>query len=70
MKKFLDFLGIILLIGGIIGLIACSIFAIIFSFQNPDMTRMRMFLETPGLQFKALISAIVYYSGYAILRRD
>lgn len=48
-------IGIILTIGGFIGAIICAIAAIIFYFQNPDMTGLRRFIEYPAPSIWAII---------------
>lgn len=45
--KIKEFIGVILMIGGIIGIIACGIASVVFMVKNPDMTDMRRLIEYP-----------------------
>lgn len=47
MKNLKSTIGLCLILGGFLGMIACVIAAGVFTWQNPDMTEMRRFLEYP-----------------------
>lgn len=66
-KNIKALIGIILMLGGFIGLIACGIAAFVFYFQNPDMTDLRRFIEYPGPSIGAVVCLICEAIGRSIL---
>lgn len=51
-------IGIILMLGGFVGLIACAVAALVFYLQNPDMTDLRRLIEYPGPSIGAIVCLI------------
>lgn len=47
MKNLKTIIGCGLILCGFLGIIACAIAAVVFTWSNPDMTEMRRFLEYP-----------------------
>ena len=66
-KNITSLIGIILMLGGFIGLIACGIAAMVFYFQNPDMTDLRRLIEYPGPSIGAIVCLICEAVGRGIL---
>lgn len=69
MKKFIDLIGILLVIGSFIGMIVCAVFEMIFYFQHPDMTNLRLLIENPGPTIGVVICLICYMFGQYMLKR-
>ena len=69
MRQFIDLIGILLVIGSFIGMIVCAVFAVIFNFQNPDMTDLRLLIEYPGPTIGVVICLICYMFGQHLLKR-
>lgn len=67
MKNTKVILGLIMVFGGFIAAVGCVIASIILSFQNPDMTELRRFLEYPGPTIIGLISIAIIYVGKEII---
>jgi hypothetical protein len=61
--KIKDVIAVVLVLGGIIGVIVCAITALVFYFQNPDMTALRRSMEFPWPTIGALISFIATEVG-------
>ena len=68
MNKTKAILGIIMVFGGIIAVIVCTISAIIFAFQNPDMTELRRLLEYPEPSIIGLISLVIAQIGAHMIK--
>jgi hypothetical protein len=62
MKTAKRMLSCALILCGLIGMIACLVASLVFSWQNPDMTEMRRFLDYPW----PTVWAIVDYVGIQI----
>ena len=69
MKINKDIIGFILMLGGLIGILICTLVAYMFYFENPDMTELRRFIEYPGPSIGAIISIIATYTGQYMMRR-
>lgn len=63
-------IGCILIVLAIIAIIGCAISAVIFYFQNPDMTELRRFIEYPAPSIIALIAIVVAYVGKYLISRS
>ena len=63
-------IGCILIVLAIIAIIGCAIAAVIFYFQNPDMTELRRFIEYPAPSIIALIAIVVAYVGKYLISRS
>lgn len=61
--KFKEFIGVILTIGSLIGIVVCAIVSTIFYFQNPDMTDLRRLFEYPEPAIGAVICFITFTIG-------
>lgn len=66
--KLKDIIGVTLIIGAFIGMLICAIASIIFSFQNPDMTEMRRFLEYPEPTIWSIVCLACAWIGKTILK--
>ena len=66
--KLKDIIGVTLIIGAFIGMLICAIASIIFSFQNPDMTEMRRFLEYPEPTIWLIVCLVCAWIGKTILK--
>ena len=66
-KNIVSLIGIILTLGGFIGLIACGIAAMVFYFQNPDMTDLRRLIEYPGPSIWAVVCLICEAIGRGMI---
>lgn len=64
MTKFLNTLGVIIMLLSIAGLVAGGIWYGIYNLMNPDMTDMRLFLSNPYPTIMAFGSLITAYIGY------
>lgn len=53
----------VMLIFGIIGIIIFSVWGFALSFQNPDMTDLRFFIEFPHVYIGGIVSAIITAIG-------
>ena len=62
MKNFKGIFGCALILCGFLGMFACIIASCVFSWQNPDMTTMRRFLEYP----QPSVWCIVDYIGIQV----
>lgn len=62
MKNLKSTIGLGLILGGFIGIVACVIANYVFMWQHPDMTTMRRFLEYPW----PTVWCIVDYIGIQI----
>lgn len=65
--KIKALIGIILILGGFVGLIACAIAATVFYFKNPDMTDLRRFLEYPAPSIGAVVCLICEAIGRGMI---
>ena len=66
-SKTKTIIGLVLMIISTIGMIACAVSAMVFYFQNPDMTELRRFIEFPWPTIGAAICLTVFGIGtYAI----
>lgn len=63
-------IGCILVVLAFISMIGCVIAAVIFYYQNPDMTALRRFIEYPAPSIIALIAIIVAYVGKYLISRS
>lgn len=63
MKKFKSFIRIALVIGGMIGIIACIVAAWVFMFHNPDMTDMRRLIEYPAPTIWSIVCLVAVLVG-------
>ena len=63
-------IGCILIIVAIIAIIGSAVAAVIFYFQNPDMTELRRFIEYPAPSIIALIAIVVVYVGKYLISRS
>ena len=70
MKNVKVILGFIMVFGGFIAAMGCVIAALVFAFQNPDMTELRRLLEYPGPSVIGLISLGIMYLGAKILKSE
>lgn len=68
MKNLKVWIGIILYFAGFIGVIACAIAAIVFAWQNPDMTNIRRFLEYPDPTVWCIVDAIAMEIGQRLVK--
>ena len=51
----------------LIGMLACVISAMVFYFQNPDMTELRQFIEFPWPTIGAVVCLVVYGIGEYVI---
>ena len=65
--KFLIIGCIMVIIGLVIGF-GSAISAMIFRWNNPDMTEMRQFLENPGPTITSIIGYVIAGIGYEIAK--
>lgn len=66
-SKTKTIIGLVLMIISTIGMVACSVCATVFYFQNPDMTELRRFIEFPWPTIGAAVCLAVFGIGkYAI----
>lgn len=63
-------IGCILIVLAFISIIGCAIAAVIFYFQNPDMTALRRFIEYPAPSIIALVAMVVYGIGKYLISRS
>lgn len=63
-------IGCILVVLAIIAMIGCLIAAVIFYYQNPDMTALRRFIEYPAPSIIALIAIVALYVGKYLISRS
>ena len=63
-------IGIVLVIGSFIALVAAAIWAIVFNWMNPDMTELRLFLENPYPTIIAFVSVVGLMVGKFLLGVD
>lgn len=63
-------IGCILIVLAIIAIIGSAVAAVIFYFQNPDMTELRRFIEYPAPSIIALIAIVVVYVGKYLISRS
>lgn len=63
-------IGCILIVLAIIAIIGSAVAAVIFYFQNPDMTELRRFIEYPAPSIIALIAIVVAYVGKYLISRS
>lgn len=61
--KIKDVIAVVLMLGGIVGALVCAITALVFYFQNPDMTDLRRFIEMPWTTIGVLVSIIAVEVG-------
>lgn len=66
--KLKDIIGVTLIIGAFIGMLICAIAGVVFSFQNPDMTEMRQFLEYPEPTIWLIVCLACAWIGKTILK--
>lgn len=67
--KFL-IIGCIMMVAGLVMLLGASIAAMVFSWNNPDMTEMRQFLENPGPTIISVLGCAIAYTGCVIVKYD
>ena len=67
-RNIKSLVGLILLLGSIIGILACVIASIVFSFKNIDMTSMRRLIEYPQPTIWVIICWIVGNVGKSMLK--
>ena len=65
--KIKEIIGVVLVIGGLIGLIACAVAAVIFYFQNPDMTDLRRLIEYPEPSIWAVVCLVCEAIGRSMI---
>ena len=68
-RKFLIIGLIMILIGVALG-IGSAIAAMVFRWNNPDMTEMRQFLENPGPTITCIIGYVIAVIGCAISKHS
>ena len=54
-------IGIILMLISLVGAVIIGVCSVVYSIQNPDMTKMRQLIENPGLPVTAIICFIMCY---------
>ena len=60
-------LGLIFILIAFITLIIAAIWSIVFQFQNPDMTELRLLIENPYPTVVAIISLIGFMVGKTLI---
>ena len=60
-------IGMILILIAFIALIIAAIWSMIFNFQNPDMTDLRLVIENPGPTIIAIVSLIGFGVGKTLI---
>lgn len=66
-SKTKTIIGLVLMIMSIIGMVACAVCAMVFYFQNPDMTELRRFIEFPWPTIGVVVCLAIFGIGkYAI----
>lgn len=66
-NKIKTTIGMILNLIAFIALVVAAIWSIVFQFQNPDMTELRLFIENPGPTIMAIVSLIGFGVGKALI---
>lgn len=59
----------IIVVVTLIVIITCTVVSVIFQFSHPDMTTTRRLLEFPQPLIISIISAVIFFIGYAKLRK-
>lgn len=67
-NKFNDILGLGLILTAFITVLCCAVASLVFKFQHPDMTEMRLFLENPAPTIISIIALIGGWIGKALLK--
>jgi uncharacterized membrane protein len=60
-------IGMILILIAFIAMIVAAIWSIVFNFQNPDMTDLRLVIENPGPTIIAIVSLIGFGVGKTLI---
>lgn len=60
-------IGMILILIAFIAMIVAAIWSMIFNFQNPDMTDLRLVIENPGPTIIAIVSLIGFGVGKTLI---
>jgi hypothetical protein len=70
MKNVKGVIGCVLILCGFLGMLACIIASCVFSWQNPDMTAMRRFLEYPQPSVWCIVDYIGIQVGIWMVRKS
>lgn len=67
-NTFKTIFGLILTCVGFVSAVIMSILTVMYRFQNPDLTEIRVLLERPMYTIGAIISSIFFYIGWFLLK--
>lgn len=59
---------LVLISVSLIGMIACAVSAMVFYFQNPDMTELRRFIEFPWPTIGVMVCLVAYVIGEYVIK--
>lgn len=57
-----------LVLVSLIGMLVCAVSAVVFYFQNPDMTELRRLIEFPWPTIGAVVCLVVYVIGEYVIK--